>query len=133
VQAINRDQAAAWAAGVRLGPCAVCGRSLPRCHGRQTVTRDRCAQRRGAPPRAGRERSGQHSVWAAAQNGDTPTSVSSGGALPAGWPAELKPPLARNLAAQLLWDRRLAGGVEPRRAAAIATFTEALDACLEPR
>jgi hypothetical protein len=52
------------------------------------------------------------------------------GAFPAGWPAELRPPLARNLAAQLLWDR---GGGEPRRAAAIATFTEALDACLEPR
>jgi hypothetical protein len=55
------------------------------------------------------------------------------GVFPAGWPAELKPPLARNLAAQLLWDRRPARGGEPRWEAAIATLADALDDCLEPR
>jgi hypothetical protein len=55
------------------------------------------------------------------------------GAFPAGWPAELRPPLARNLAAQLLWDRPPAGGSEPRWEAAIATLTDTVDECLKRR
>jgi hypothetical protein len=54
-------------------------------------------------------------------------------ALIAGWPAELKPALAHNLAAKLLWDRRPASGGEPRWEAAIATLADALDECLTHR
>jgi hypothetical protein len=104
--------------GVRPQPPPV-----PRPADRHPRSRCAAARRPAAPVASGAVST---SVSAAAQNGDSPTSVSSAGALPAGWPAELKPPLERNVAAQLLWDRRLAGGVEPRRAAAIATFTEAL-------
>jgi hypothetical protein len=54
-------------------------------------------------------------------------------ALIAGWPTELKRPLARNLAAQLLWDRRPAIGGEPGWEAAIATLADALDECQKRR
>ena len=54
------------------------------------------------------------------------------GPLVAGWPTELKPPLARNLAAQLLWDRHPAGGGGALGAAAIATLADTLDECSMP-
>jgi hypothetical protein len=110
----------------------VCGRDLPGATaGRPSPE---IAVRSGpAPRRAGRQRSSQHQCLGRraerrfAHVGVKRWRVASrlaGGAEAAA---------GRNLATQLLWDRRLAGGVEPRRAAAIATFTEALDACLEPR
>ena len=48
------------------------------------------------------------------------------------WPELLRPLLAHNLAAQLLWDLRPAGGLDVWTAAEIATLSDALDICLSP-
>jgi hypothetical protein len=46
------------------------------------------------------------------------------------WPELLRPLLAHNLAAQLLWELRPAGGLDVWTAAEIATLSDALDICL---
>jgi hypothetical protein len=46
------------------------------------------------------------------------------------WPELLRPLLAHNLAAQLLWELRPAGGLDVWAAAEIATLSDALDICL---
>lgn len=48
------------------------------------------------------------------------------------WPELLRPLLARNLAAQLLWELRPAGGLDVWTAAEIASLSDALDICLSP-
>jgi hypothetical protein len=53
-------------------------------------------------------------------------------AQPGAWPELLRPLLAHNLAAQLLWERRPAGGLGVWTAAAIATLSDALDIWSRP-